>query len=202
MTGQTGVNHPPPPDIMTQRTAFPLILLATLALLPTSTAHASWESRAWLGAGAYISQAGTRSTQLGPGAQLGFQLQLNDFLGVIASADTSLQLPSALEDTDPPAELPMALVTATSIGLLYQFDVIQYVPYLGVSAVFYPLSPPVTAPSPPALLGAKVSVGLQWRLNREWSTAAQIELHTPFSTFGDFSLYTVAGINLGYHWRW
>ena len=183
----------------------PLLALAALlcaaAWLAPAEAHARLTSRGWLGADVAFTNPSNPMVQPGAGAELGVELSFDDFWAVVAATGVAYHLGRDGETEDDPA-LPALVVSDVALGARYAFDVIQYVPWIGVNALFYPSGPPELGSPTPALFGAELEVGLTYRVDREWSIGGRIALQSATSDLGGLSLYASAGINVGYHWRW
>lgn len=160
------------------------------------------ESRLWLGAGFNNARAGTARQQSGPGAQLGLSLTLSDFFSLQVGLDGAYHLADAKEEDDAKDDLPDLFVTDAFVGLQYNLDIIQYIPYVSVGLVGYLAAPPAPDDLPAPDLGARLSVGMNWRASRDWSLGAAIDLHSSLTTFTEFNLYTLVHLNVGYHWDW
>ncbi len=121
---------------------------------------------------------------------------------MVASTGLTYHLGRDPETEDDPS-LPPLVVSDVSLGARYAFDVIQYVPWVGVSAIFYPSGPPeLGTVDVPAVFGAEIEVGLTYRIDREWSVGGRIALQSATADLGGLSLYASTGVNVGYHWRW
>ena len=184
----------------------PLLVLAALLCAATwltpSDAHARLTSRGWLGADIAFTNPSNANVQPGAGAELGIELSFDDFWSVVASTGLAYHLGRDGETEDDPA-LPALVVSDVALGVRYAFDVIQYVPWVGVNVLFYPSGPPELATVDiPAVFGAELEVGLTYRIDREWSIGGRIALQSATADLGGLSLYASAGVNVGYHWRW
>lgn len=179
-------------------------LLSLCALMTVSTAAYAGrtESRLWLGAGANSAQPGTDQHQLGPGAQLGFSLSLSDFWSLQLGVDGAYHLADAREEEDAADDLPDLYVADAFVGVQYNLDVIQYIPYVSAGVVGYLQAPPYGGQAPGPDLGARLSLGMYWRASRDWSLGGAIDLHSSLTNFSQFNLYTLINLNVGYHWGW
>lgn len=98
--------------------------------------------------------------------------------------------------------LPPLTIQNAFGGFRYNLDVFTYVPYFGLSAITYLPGPP----SKPGggvrpRVGAKLSVGVDWRFARFWSTGIIADLHAVDLDFGGFPSYSSVGFNIAYHFR-
>lgn len=132
---------------------------------------------------------------LGPGAQLGADLELSQFFALTVDAAASHHFANEAE------EIPPDRVLSGSLGLRYNFDVFKYVPYAGIAGTGY-LDTPLTAmPSTRANAGGKLFLGVDWRFHRYWSTGFRGELHALLTAVDTFPVYTLVGFRVAYHFR-
>lgn len=175
-----------------------LPLWCGLALLTTRPAHAfSGEAMAWFGPSVANLTASDTGLRWGPGGQLGLQLGLNDFWKLAVGLEGSYHFAT----TDDDVEVPATPVTGAFVGARYALDVFTYVPYAGLALTGF-LDPPSASATPdgPAL-GAKLTLGVDWRTSRYWSWGVLVEVHMSFSEPGEIPVYSTANVHLGYHFR-
>lgn len=173
-----------------------LTLLLIFALSAPEAQAARLSSRAWAGAHLASTRPGSADRQLGPGGQLGMELAFGDFWGVWGGLDASYHLGRGSRELTP------ATVHDLFLGARYNFDVFKYVPFIGVGLVGYLDAPPTAEQVGAPGLGGKLTIGVLWRPRRHWSIGGVIELHGALADLTRFGLYTSAGLNVGYHWRW
>ncbi len=180
-----------------------LALSAAIAVtLAPADAHARLTSRGWVGVDAAFLSPSSPTVQPGVAGELGIELSFDDFWSVVASTGLAYHLGRDPEDEDEDA-IPPLVISDVTLGARYAFDVIQYVPHVGVGLVYYPLGTTDVPNGRTASLGVELEVGLAWRIDREWSLGGRIALQSSTAEVGDgFSLYAAAGLHLGYHWRW
>ena len=174
------------------------IAVAAIALVGMPSSAEAAEGRLIMGAGAGVTRPGSPNRQLGGGAQFGFDLSFGDFLGLQAGVD------GAYHPAANGRELPAVVVSDLFLGARYNFDVFKYVPYVSLGLVGYLNAPPVGAPDSNTIApgaGAKLAFGLYYRPRREWSFGGQVELHGAAPALSDFSVYSAALFQVGYHWR-
>jgi hypothetical protein len=176
------------------------LLLATLAPAPAYAGRT--ESRLWLGAGASFVRAGTQDAQIGPAGQLGFQLTLSELWSLQLALDLAYPLSSTVGQGDDATTLPATLIAGGSAGVLYNLDVFTYIPFLGLALTGWAAAPPISREERGPDLGLKLSLGMLYRPERDWSLGAIIDLHTSLLSLGDFSLASTALVQASYHWDW
>ena len=150
--------------------------------------------------GAANARPTTPYAQWGGVGKLGLDASLSDFWGVWGGVEGAYHFQRSGTDPQTPARTTADLF----VGLRYNFDVFAYVPYIGVSAVAYALSPPVGAPDSNAVspgAGAKLTLGLMRRVRREFSWGANIEVHGATPALSDFGVWATLALEVSYHWR-
>ncbi len=175
----------------------PLTVILLIGLTSPSIAHARTEGRAWVSAGALGVRPGTQAQQWGPATQLGLELSLGEFWGLMAGVD--LAWPLARDATEQRAALEGLMVSDLFVGATYRLDVFTYIPYVAVGVVGYLRGPPAPDASPSPDLGARVSVGMLWRPSRDWSLGGAIDLGSSLTQLGTFGLTSAARFDLSYH---
>lgn len=173
-----------------------------LATLPASAYAGRTESRLWLGAGTAFVRAGTNDMQWGPSGQLGFQITLSELWSLQLALDAAYPLSTTVGQGDDAVTLPATLIAGGSAGVIYNFDVFTYIPFLGLALTGWGAAPPVSRDARGPDLGLKLSLGLLYRPERDWSVGAVIDLHTSLLAIGDFSLASSASLQASYHWDW
>lgn len=130
---------------------------------------------------------------LGPGAQVGVNIGLNDFFALTVDGIASYHF--ANEE----AEIDASRVFGLAAGLQYNFDIFKYVPFAGVAATAYLDAPLVASVS--ANAGAKLFLGVDWRFHRFWSVGLRGELHALLTDLNTFPVYTLIGLSASYHFK-
>ena len=175
-------------------TAVLIGLLVVVAGAPP--AHASeGEAQVWGALALANANAISETGQWGPGAQLGVLAGITDFWSIAGGVEGSYHF---LEQGD---DIPASEVVNLFGGFRYNLDIFKYVPYVGLSIVNHILGPPDEPGDTGPVVGAKFTVGLDWRYARHWSAGAMFELHAPLDAPGDFPNYSTLGFNLAYHFR-
>lgn len=170
-------------------------LLGALVIGPRSAIASDGEARIWGQLGAANAHGVGDDGQWGPTLQLGAAAGITDFWVIAGGIEGSYHFAENADD------IPSHEVVGLFAGFRYNLDIFKYVPYLGLSLVNYFSRPPFSAGDEGGGLGAKLSVGVDWRYDRNWSAGGMIELHAPLSDPADFPIYSTIGINLSYHFR-
>lgn len=176
-----------------------LLLSAGALLLSPAEAQASpGEAQVW--GGAAITNANKVGTggQWGLGLQLGALADITDFWSIFGGVDTGHHFATSL-DSD--TELPAAQILGVFAGFRYNLDLFKYVPYVALSIENYIATPPIDPGESVPNVGAKLSVGMDWRFDRHYSLGALIELHTTIEDIADLPIYSTLGANFTYHFR-
>jgi hypothetical protein len=147
---------------------------------------------------ANASRSSSEGPQLGAGLQSRLVLGLSDFWGLTFGAETGFHPPASPGDD----ELDALVVQDVFAGFRYNLDVFVYVPYIELSAVAYPLAPKLSDDRfQRANVGGKLTVGIDWRFDRNWSLGGLVEMHAVGFDMGEFPSYSAIGFNIGYHFR-
>lgn len=179
----------------------PLLVAASLVILlvPSPTEASEGEVAVWLGSGLANAPSVTdQGPQLGTSAQIGIDFGLSDFWGIDFGSQVAFHYPRDLDE----GRLDSMFLQNIFAGFRYKIDIFTYVPYLSFAAVAWPRGPRAnpTGPIRPAV-GAKGTIGIDWRFSRHWSTGIFAELHTVNFNFSDFPNYNTVGLNISYHFR-
>lgn len=174
-----------------------LVLASGVVTLPCTSARAfSGEGHVYAGPSAANANALGGFGHWGPGAQLGLVLGLSDFWRFTAGLEGSYHF----EDAD--EEIPSFAVLGAFIGLRYALDVFTYIPYVGLAVTTFAAGPPTSPDGGGFELGAKLTVGLDYRFSRFWSLGVLADLHASLTEPAEFPLYSSINLQLGYHFRW
>ncbi len=182
------------------RGAFGSIVLAILLVaIPLPAQAFGSEGQVWGGVGAssIYETAPSSFGWWGPSLSLGGVFVLDDFWRV--TADTSLSYHP--ERTLDEGSLPAETVWSTALGLRYAFDVLIYVPYLGLSLVAHPLSPPSSVNISGDPFSLRATLGVDYRASRRTSIGAAIEGHAPLTRPADFPHFASVRAHIGFHFR-
>lgn len=173
----------------------PAFLIAFVCIIQFSNpAKALGDSgQIWIGPSLGNLNALQGGSNWGVGFQFGAQLNLTDFWRLTAGVEGSYHF------ADDTREVSAHTVTAAFIGARYALDIFQYVPYLGLALTAYPTRPPAEATDQGFAPGAKLTVGVDWRLNRDWSLGALADLHMILTEPDKFPVYSTLNFNISYH---
>jgi len=178
-----------------------LTVFALLSALRAAPAEASdGYAQTWAGLMLANANDATPDGQWGAGIQLGFLAGITDFWSIVGGVETSYHLATSI-DGDPPIDVPATQVLGLFAGFRYNVDIFKYVPYVGLAIENFPLGPRPPEASAAARIGAKLSVGLDWRFERDYSFGALIELHSALDAPDEFPMYSTVGVNFSYHFR-
>ena len=174
------------------------VLAAALLASWAGSARAApgqWQAGGRLGA-AWLSGAG-----VGPSLEGYLRSGLTESLDLDLQILTSVhpfQADSNADSARPKAETPWALGIAP--GLLYRWDVFQFVPYAGFGLGFYSLNNAVSE-SAGGQFGASGRVGLDYLLSRSVVLSVQGSLHVMFSE-GVQVPWLQLGVGAAHAWGW
>lgn len=176
-------------------------LVAAIAITATPMLAQAFgsEGHAWGGAGAanVNHAAPTAFGWWGPSVRSGLVIHATDFWRLTADAGASHHFGQTIDDE--PAG-PHTVVSA-ALGARYTFDVFTYVPYAELAGVVHPLGAPSTGSPGGELFSARIGLGLDYRMSREWSVGAAVRLHAPVTQPADFPHYSTLHLQAGYHFR-
>lgn len=177
-----------------------LVLTLLSVATPEELRASEGEAAISLSSGYTQLSRGDRGLQFGAGAQALATVGVSDFFALRAGAETAYLFERDFEGADVSAE-PLVLQNVFA-GLRYNLDIFEYVPYVALSIVMHQQGPPSELGTPPrSTLGAKASIGLDWRMSRYWSVGGRAELHSALSAPSRFpAVGTLQGV-LSYHFR-
>ena len=174
--------------------------VGALVIVMAAPAHAFVpEGQGWAGAGAanLHHEAPTAAGWWGPVVQAGAVFELSDFWRVGADLSAGHHFAREVDDE---SLAPRSVVSAGA-EIRYTFDVVTYVPYVGLGAAVHPLGPPSETSPDGELATLRATVGLDYRHSREWSFGGAAQLHAPVTQPADFPHYSTLRLHVGYHFR-
>jgi hypothetical protein len=166
-----------------------------------SQAHAlEQENHLGFDAGASLLVIGKKSTpDLGPTVGGHYTYGLSDAFNLMGEAAFSLVALDQADDPKKPRTYP-SWVANVDVGIAYVFDVLKWVPYVGVLVGGYALSGG-TIGGTKLLPGAAAALGLDYRLGPTLSIGAVLEEHFVSET-STYPSFTQALTRIEYTWGW
>lgn len=176
--------------------AISALFVLSLGLAPATASAFSFQGQVYGGAGiANLNQAApTAAGWWGPSLHTGLVIDLGDFFRATADIQGSYHFQRTIDEN---LSGPHA-VFAAALGARYVFDVVSYVPYVGLSLVAYPMEVPGDSGE---LFGLRATIGMDYRHNRRWSYGAAAELSTPLLEPANFPLYSSLRAHVAFHFR-
>lgn len=180
------------------------VLVAALLLLASPSAYA-FERQHQLGASADIallSVEGRDGFKVAFGGSARYSYGITDAWNFVAKAGAFgfVGTEVAKDGTTLPKTIPSSMFFG-SVGAVYTFDVIQFVPYAGVM-----IGPSVFAGG--TLEGARWALsgdllaGVTWNLSRNFAVGATVEQRFMLTDFSTYPSLTCFGLNASYVWGW
>jgi hypothetical protein len=137
---------------------------------------------------------------VGAGVGVHWTYGLSDAFNVIAEGGWSLlAIGEKAQGPSTPRTRP-ASITSAEVGVAYVFDVLQWVPWIGLLAGGYAFTGG-TINGARILPGAAVGLGLDYRLSRSWAVGVSAHQHafTDASTYPSFTQFFA---RFEYTWGW
>jgi len=180
-------------------------LVATVPLagfLLVAPAHAvERESHLGFGGGlSILSVADKSSTDVGGGLGVFYTYGLTDQWNLLVQGGISLVSTSEPADANTPRTRPYT-VSNLSAGIGYVFDVLSWVPYVGVLAGGYMMNGG-TIDGAHFLPGASVALGLDYKLNRKLAVGIAGRQHFFFTEMSTYPSFTDVFAKVEYSWGW
>ncbi|MFU8805060.1 MAG: hypothetical protein ACNA8W_14700 [Bradymonadaceae bacterium] len=175
-------------------------LLALLAMPSTSAEAFTGEGHAYAGPSLANANALNGWGHWGPGAQTALVLSLSDFWRLNVGLEGSFHFESA--ETEDEEAIPSFAVLGAFVGVRYALDVFTYVPYVGLAVTSFLAGPRTTPEGGGFDLGAKLTIGLDYRYTRFWSFGVLADLHASFTEPTEIPVYSSINIHLARHFRW
>jgi hypothetical protein len=151
-----------------------------------------------------LSAGSTLMSTNGGGSPFGLNLGLHytygfsDALSIVVEADTSI-FPQGSPPKSPPPQ--PSNVSTGGVGLLYVFDVMRWVPYVGgLAGAGYLgggyLSQGLVTPD------LQLAVGVDYELTRSWTIGAAYRQHFFVTQMNTYPEFTSLGLRFEYVWGW
>lgn len=91
-------------------------------------------------------------------------------------------------------------VYSGSIGLVYKIDILEWIPYVGLSGGYYDYAGRIGPNGESGSeIGASVQLGLDYLFSRTWAAIADVRWHASFHDGVNFPLFSAT---LGAEYRW
>jgi hypothetical protein len=179
-----------------------LSLTAAFAVTLAGGARAT-EKEHHLGAdigGSLLSIQDKSTADLGAGIGAHYAYGLTDQFNFLAELNGSIVALGSQGDSSTPHTRPNTLETA-GVGLSYVLDITQWVPYFG-ALLGAGLMTGGTLDSPLLLPDAVIAVGVDYRLNHDWSLGVAARQHMFVTKLDEYPTYTTLTARFEYTWGW
>jgi hypothetical protein len=140
------------------------------------------------------------TVDFGGGIGAHYAYGLSDQFNFLAELNGSIVALGSQGDAMTPRTRPSTLSTA-AVGLAYVLDITQWVPYFGVLAGAGMMTGG-TVDSPLFLPDGVIALGLDYRVNHDWSLGVAARQHMFVTRLGDYPSYTTLNARLEYTWGW
>jgi len=158
-----------------------------------------------LSGGLSLLKAENASLAPGGGGAIHYTYGLSDSLNLLAEGGTSVLGISPNVHSGPgsqgASDSRTLFVSSAAIGLGYSFDVLQWVPYVGVLAGGYLVYGPATDGAVGAA-GAQAALGVDYQISRSFAVGLALRQHFMLTKITTFPSYTTAFLRAEYIWGW
>jgi hypothetical protein len=176
----------------------PLVGLAAMLFASTAGAVEREHSIAVGGGLSVLDVADKSSADVGAGAGLAYTYGLSDAFNLMVEGTWSLVALNETVQGAPPTRPSM--VTSLDVGVAYVFDVIRWVPYVGLLAGACALNGG-TIDGLKLEPGAAFALGFDYRFNRSWAAGLALRQQV-FAESGTYPSYSQAFARVEYIWGW
>lgn len=149
---------------------------------------------------AILDVKGKSTASVGGGGALHYTYGLTDQWNLAVELGSAVVAAKQDQDTLETPKTRPAGVDHGSIGASYVIDILQWVPYLGVTGGVYRLWGGTLEPSPLILPGLAVSAGLDYQLTRHLAVGVGVRQHFLLSKIDVYPSYTTAVLRFEYMW--
>ena len=140
-----------------------LLACGTLLGVPAEADASEGEATVWTAVeGANASDTAPDDPQFGIGGQAGISFGISDFWTLTFGTEVAYH-PSISPDDEQISSLTVHNLFG---GFRYNLDIFTYVPYAKLSAVTYTAAPLLDVGSQRPTVGAKLTVGVDWRFDK------------------------------------
>jgi hypothetical protein len=177
-------------------------LLLLLLLVPSPAEAAEREHKLGLQLGLSMLKVGDKSTMsTGFGTGLAYSYGLSDAFNLMAEGSFNLVATKQEQDfPDSPRTRP-ASVSHAGVGVGYVFDVLSWVPYVGLLGGGYYLDGG-TLDKARVLPGLGVALGLDYKINFKLAVGVAARQHLMITDLSTYPSFTQVFAKVEYTWGW
>ncbi|WP_394832918.1 hypothetical protein LVJ94_41095 [Pendulispora rubella] len=181
---------------------FVMLTAALLALAGAREAQA-FERQHHLGFGGGFSLLKAENTSLAPGGggAIHYSYGLSDSLNLLVEGGTSVLSIPAPEGFAGASGSRTLLLSSLGAGIGYSFDVVQWVPYVGILGSGYLAYGPASDGAVGAA-GVQAALGIDYQVSRSFSVGLALRQHVLLSKITTYPSYTTAFLRAEYVWGW
>lgn len=146
--------------------------------------------------------ANTASANSGGAFGAHYSYGLTDQFNLMAEGGFALHAvePEVEKDKGPAPQQPKT-IGHVGVGVGYVFDVLSWVPYIGLLGTGYVFSGGTRTGAGPAG-GLAAALGIDYRASRHLAVGLAARQHFILSDFGTYPSWTSVGLRLSYTWGW
>ncbi len=146
--------------------------------------------------------ANTATSNLGGGFGAHYSYGLTDQFNLMAEGGFALHVvePEVEKDKGAAPQQPKT-IGHMGVGVGYVFDVLSWVPYIGLLGTGYWLGGGTRTDAGPAG-GLAAALGIDYRASRKLAIGLAARQHFILSDFGTYPSWTSVGLRLSYTWGW
>ncbi len=146
--------------------------------------------------------ANTASSNIGGALGAHYSYGLSDQFNLMAEGGFALHVvePEVEKDKGPAPGQPKT-IGHVGVGVGYTFDVISWVPYIGLLGTGYVLGGGTRA-SAGGAAGLAAALGIDYRASRRFTIGVAARQHFILSDFATYPSWTSVGLRFSYTWGW
>lgn len=148
---------------------------------------------------AMLSVKDKSTMSIGGGGQLHYAYGLTDQFNVTAEAGYAVVAANQQQDSDLAPRNRPASIAHAGVGASYVIDITQWVPYFGLQVGGYELTGG-TLPDPLFILGASVSLGLDYQVTRNFAVGVGARQHFLLTKLETYPSYTTGLLRFELMW--
>lgn len=188
------------------RRFFPAALGAALAIVdlaqPANAEAFERQQHFGIGGGVSMLKVDDKPTlSIGAGGGLHYTYGLSDQFNLVAESTTSIVALNQQQDSPESPRTRPSGVDTLGVGVAYVFDVLRYVPYIGVLPTGYLLTGG-TLPDAKLAFGAAIALGMDYQLERNWAIGVAFRQHMVLSEQSTYPTYSQLFLRAEYVWGW